>query len=34
MHYDKMEVEEALEQLIPGATLLGTGGFGKAAILG
>ena len=34
MHYDKMEVEEALEQLMPGATLPGTGAFGKAAILG
>jgi hypothetical protein len=34
MQYDKKEVEEGLEQLIPGATLLGIRGFGEAAILG
>jgi len=34
MHYDKMEVEEVLEQLMPGATLPGTGAFGKAALHG
>ncbi len=30
--HDKKEVEEELEQLIPGAKLLGTKGFGKAVI--
>ena len=30
--HDKQEVEQELEQLIPGATLVGTSGFGEAVI--
>jgi isocitrate dehydrogenase len=30
--HDKSQVEHELEQLIPGATLLGTRGFGEAVI--
>ena len=30
--HDKKEVESELEQLIPGATLVGTKGFGEAVI--
>jgi isocitrate dehydrogenase len=30
--HDKREVEEELQQLIPGATLVGTRGFGEAVI--